>query len=52
MQAYDYLPKARYALKRNKTLDLHFPAGSGPRHPRFSKNGDYAYASKEWALRL
>lgn len=52
IQAYDYLPKAKHPLKRNKTLDLHFPAGSGPRHLRFSKNGDYAYASTEMGAQV
>ncbi|CAM4071118.1 lactonase family protein [Acinetobacter pragensis] len=52
IQAYDYLPKAKHPLKRNETSDLHFPACSGPRHLRFSKNGDYAYASTEMGAQV
>ena len=52
IQAYDYLPKAKHPLKRNEALDLHFSAGSGPRHLMFSKNGDYAYTSTEMGAQV
>lgn len=52
IQAYEYTPKAKQPLKRAKHLDLHFPAGSGPRHLKFSKNGDYAYVSTEMAAQV
>lgn len=52
IQAYEYTPKAKQPLKRAEHLDLHFPAGSGPRHLEFNKNGDYAYASTEMAAQV
>lgn len=52
IRAYTYDVKAKQPLKRAEKLDLHFPAGSGPRHLIFSQNGDYAYATTEMSAQV
>lgn len=52
VKAYDYQPKQKEPLKANKSKNLVFPKGSGPRHLVFSENGKYAYVTSEMSAEV
>ncbi|WP_324647036.1 lactonase family protein [Acinetobacter sp. MD2] len=52
IRAYAYQANAKTPLKATPEQNLRFPAGSGPRHLLFSKNGQYAYATTEMAAQV